>query len=59
MPLILMCMFSLLMSLGLLTRLIGGFWIDFSAALVCLPAYFEYHAYVRLRFKLAAGLGEP
>ena len=22
-------------------------------------AYFEYHAYVRLRFKLAAGLGEP
>ena len=22
-------------------------------------AYFEYHAHVRLRFKLAAGLGEP
>ena len=22
-------------------------------------AYFEYHLYVRLRFKLAAGLGEP
>ena len=22
-------------------------------------AYFQYHAYVRLRFKLAAGFGEP
>ena len=22
-------------------------------------AYFEYHAHVRLRFKLASGLGEP
>ena len=22
-------------------------------------AYFEYHAHVRLRFELAAGLGEP
>ena len=22
-------------------------------------AYFEYHVHVRLRFKLAAGLGEP
>ena len=31
---------------------------------LCLPAwfrnaYFEYHAHVRLRFKPAAGLGEP
>ena len=22
-------------------------------------AYFEYHAHVRMRFKLASGLGEP
>ena len=23
------------------------------------PAYFEFHSHVRLRFKLAAGLGQP
>ena len=34
-----------------------------SAVWVCLPGFgmpiFEYHSHVRLRFKLAAGLGEP
>ena len=52
-----MFIFLLLMLLSLLTRLIGVFWLG-------LPgwfrhAYFEYHAHVRLRFKLASGLGEP
>ena len=38
--------------------------LDFVVSSLGLPAwfrhvYFEYHARVRLRFKLAAGLGEP
>ena len=38
--------------------------LDSVLSSLCLPAwfhraYFEYHAHVRLRFKLAAGLGEP
>ena len=51
------------MLLKVLILLIVGFLISVLSSLG-LPAwfrhaYFEYHAHVRLRFKLAAGLGEP
>ena len=51
------------MSLRALILLIGGV-LDAVLSSLGLPgcfrhAYFEYHAHVRLRFKLAAGLGEP
>ena len=51
------------MLLSLLTRLIGGILDRVLSSLGLLGwfrhAYFEYHAHVRLRFKLASGLGEP
>ena len=41
----------------------GPFWIALWVDWVCLTgfrrAYFSFHSQVRLRFKLAAGLGEP
>ena len=51
------------MSSSLLKQLIGAV-LDRVLSSLGLPgwfphAYFEYHAHVRLRFKLAAGLGEP
>ena len=46
-----------------LTLLIGVFWIWSCVVLACqavsVMLIFEYHAHVRLRFKLAAGLGKP
>ena len=51
------------MLLSLLIRLIEVSWI-FVLSSLGLPgwfrhAYFEFHSHVRLRFKLAAGLGQP
>ena len=59
----LMFIFSWLMLSSPLTLLIGVF-LDRVLSSLGLPswfrhAYFEYHAHVRLRFKLASGLGEP
>ena len=60
--LILMCIFLLLMSSSLLILFVGVF-VDRVLSSLVLPAwfrhaYFQDHAGVRLRFKLAAGLGE-
>ena len=59
----LMFIFLLPMSLNLLIRWIGGI-LDKVLNSLGLPAwfrhaYFEYNSHVRLRFKLAAGLGQP
>ena len=61
--LILMSTFLLLMLSNLLIQLIGGV-LERGLSSLGLPgwfrhAYFEYHAHVRLRFKLASGLGAP
>ena len=59
--LVLMYTSSLRMSSSPLTLLIVAFWITSLAGWVCLwfrHVYFEYHAKVRLRFKLSCGLGE-
>ena len=57
------CMLWLLMSLSSLTQLIGPFLTVLWVVSGCLTGLgrhtFAYHSQVRLRFKLAAGLGEP
>ena len=63
MPLILILIDLLLMLLSLLILLIGRF-LDWVLSSLGLPAWFrhacfEYDSHVRLRFKLAAGLGKP
>ena len=40
---------------GILDRVLSSLGLPFWFR----NAYFEYHAHVRLRFKLASGLGEP